>query len=40
MNEIYRHLAPWLLTITEAIMVLAAVWLSLRHRTPRQRVAL
>ncbi len=32
MNEIYRHLAPWLLTITEAIMVLAAVWLSLRTR--------
>jgi hypothetical protein len=31
MNEIYRHLAPWLLTITEAIMVLAAAGLSLRH---------
>lgn len=30
MTEIYRHLAPWLLTITEAIMVLATVWLSLR----------
>src|SRR5437899_1517666 len=33
MIEIYRHLAPWLLTITEAIMVLAAVFISLRHRT-------
>jgi hypothetical protein len=33
MNEIYRHLAPWLLTITEAIMVLAAAGLSLRRRT-------
>src|SRR5579864_4619338 len=32
MTEIYRHLAPWLLTITEAIMVLATVWLSLRAR--------
>ena len=32
MIEIYRHLAPWLLTITEAIMVLATVWLSLRAR--------
>jgi hypothetical protein len=31
MNQIYRHLAPWLLTITEAIMVLAAAGLSLRH---------
>lgn len=33
MNEIYRHLAPWLLTITEAIMVLAAVGISLRRHT-------
>jgi len=33
MNEIYRHLAPWLLTITEAIMVLAVAVLSLRRRT-------
>jgi len=32
MNELYRHLAPWLLTITEAIMVLAAVSLSVRSR--------
>ncbi len=31
MNEIYRHLAPWLLTITEAIMVLAVAGLSLRR---------
>src|SRR5271169_3188929 len=35
MNEIYRHLAPWLLTITEAIMVLAAAGLSLRRRTQK-----
>lgn len=34
MNEIYRHLAPWLLTITEAIMVLAVVFISLRGRSP------
>ena len=33
MNEIYRHLAPWLLTITEAIMVLAVVFISLRSRS-------
>jgi hypothetical protein len=33
MNELYRHLAPWLLTITEAIMVLGAIWLSFRART-------
>lgn len=33
MNEIYRHLAPWLLTITEAIMVLTVVGISLRRRT-------
>src|SRR5258708_36932982 len=33
MNEIYRHLAPWLLTITEAIMVLAVTGISLRRRT-------
>src|ERR1700757_1343847 len=32
MNQIYRYLAPWLLTITEAIMVLAAVFVSLRSR--------
>ncbi len=31
MSEIYRHLAPWLLTITEAIMVLAAIFISLRQ---------
>jgi len=30
MNALYRHLAPWLLTITEAIMVLGAAWISLR----------
>ena len=35
MNAIYRHLAPWLLTITEAIMVLAAAGLSLRRRTQK-----
>jgi len=34
MNEVYRHLAPWLLTITEAIMVLAAVFVSLRRHAP------
>src|ERR1700681_3402099 len=33
MNQIYRHLAPWLLTITEAIMVLAALFISLRRRS-------
>ena len=33
MNELYRHLAPWLLTITEAIMVLGGIWLSLRARS-------
>ena len=33
MNELYRNLAPWLLTITEAIMVLGAVWLSFRSPT-------
>jgi hypothetical protein len=33
MNEIYRHLAPWLLTMTEAIMVLAVAGLALRPRT-------
>jgi hypothetical protein len=32
MSEIYRHLAPWLLTITEAIMVLGAIAISLRPR--------
>lgn len=37
MNQVYRHLAPWLLTITEAIMVLAAVFVSLRQR-PEQAV--
>src|ERR1700685_1730317 len=37
MNEIYRHLAPWLLTITEAIMVLAVAALSLRHRPLNRR---
>ena len=35
MNELYRHLAPWLLTITEAIMVLGGVWVSLRARSNR-----
>ena len=37
MSEIYRHLAPWVLSITEAIMVVATVWLSLRagHRRDR-----
>ncbi|PYX48102.1 MAG: hypothetical protein DMG79_12655 [Acidobacteria bacterium] len=30
MIQIYRHLAPWLLTISEAIMVLGAVSISLR----------
>src|SRR5882672_2280786 len=33
MTEIYRHLAPWLLSLSEAIMVLAAVVLSLRNRS-------
>src|SRR5437660_581722 len=32
MSELYRHLAPWLLSITEAIMVLGGVWVSLRAR--------
>lgn len=32
MNELYRHLAPWLLTITEAILALGAIWLSFRSR--------
>jgi hypothetical protein len=32
MNEFYRHLAPWVLSITEGIMVLAAVGISLRRR--------
>jgi hypothetical protein len=36
MNGIYSHLAPWLLTICEAVLVLAAVGLSLsRRRTVR-----
>jgi hypothetical protein len=36
MNGIYAHLAPWLLTISEAALVLAAVALSLsRKRTGR-----
>src|SRR5579864_118896 len=33
MNQVYRHLAPWLLTIFEATMVLAAVGISFRHST-------
>ena len=33
MNQLYRSLAPWLLTITEAIMVLAAVFVSFRKRS-------
>jgi hypothetical protein len=37
MSEIYRHLAPWLLTITEAIMVLGTVWLSLRTSRRQNR---
>src|SRR5271169_3347827 len=38
MNGIYTHLAPWLLTICEAVLVLAAVGLSLsRRRTVRTR---
>ncbi len=32
MNGIYTHLAPWLLTISEATLVLAAVGCSLSHR--------
>ena len=35
MNELYRHLAPWLLTITETIMVLGGVWVSFRARNDR-----
>ena len=35
MNQLYRHLAPWLLTITEAIMVLGAVVISLRPGSDR-----
>jgi hypothetical protein len=31
MNEFYRHVAPWLLTISEAIMITGAVCLSLRR---------
>jgi hypothetical protein len=38
LTEIYRHIAPWLLTITEAILVIAVVLLSLRrgaqHHSP------
>ena len=33
MNEIYRHLAPWLLTITEAVMVLGVAGLAFRSRS-------
>ncbi len=33
MTDIYRHLAPWLLTITEGIMVLSAVFLTFRRRS-------
>ena len=33
MQEVYRFLAPWLLTITEAIMVLGAAALSFRRHT-------
>ena len=38
MMELYRHLAPWLLPVIEAIMVLCAVWISLRtsNRVPSQ----
>ena len=32
MIALYRHIAPWLLTITEAIMVLGAVWVSVRRK--------
>ena len=32
MIALYRHIAPWLLTITEAIMVLGAVWISVRRK--------
>ena len=35
MNEIYRHLAPWLLTIAEAIMVVVVAGLSLRRHASR-----
>ena len=35
MNELYRHLAPWLLTITEAIMVLGGVLISFRAGSDR-----
>jgi hypothetical protein len=37
MNDIYRHLAPWLLTLCEAVLTLAAVGLSLVHRHTRSR---
>lgn len=33
MKPMYRHLAPWLLTITEAIMVLGSVYLCFRSQT-------
>ena len=32
LTEIYRHIAPWLLTTTEAILVIGVVLLSLRPR--------
>lgn len=32
MIALYRHIAPWLLTIIEAIMVLGSVWISLRPK--------
>jgi hypothetical protein len=31
MNQIYRYLAAWLLTLSEAIMVIGVIWLSLRR---------
>lgn len=34
-ETIYRHLAPWLLTLSEAIMVLAAATISLRRGAPQ-----
>jgi hypothetical protein len=36
MNQFYLRLAPWLLTISEAAMVLAALGLSLSHRRTRR----
>src|ERR1700680_1799312 len=37
MNGIYAHIAPWLLTISEAALVLAAVGCSISHRRSGRR---